>query len=84
MPIPLSSTANNQSLPVDFAETQILVRGAGNRLKLAIQELAGHADLTTTQRYMHLSPAEKDKSILLLDDRPVDGAGSAGREATGS
>ena len=38
----------------------------------AIQELAGHQDLTTTQRYMHLSPAHKDAAIRLLDRRPVD------------
>jgi site-specific recombinase XerD len=30
------------------------MRGAPAR---AIQELAGHQDLATTQRYMHLSPA---------------------------
>jgi len=38
----------------------------------AIQELAGHQNLTTTQRYMHLSPAHKDAAIRLLDRRPVD------------
>ncbi len=34
----------------------------------------GHQDqdLTTTQRYMHLSPAHKDAAIRLLDRRPVD------------
>ena len=37
----------------------------------AIQELAGHQDITTTQRYMHLSPAHKDAAIRLLDRRPV-------------
>jgi site-specific recombinase XerD len=34
----------------------------------AIQELAGHADLTMTQRYMHLSPAALDAAIRLLDE----------------
>jgi Phage integrase family len=38
----------------------------------AIQELAGHQDLTTTQRYMHLSPGNKDAAIRLLDRRPKD------------
>ncbi len=40
----------------------------------AIQELAGHQDITTTQRYMHLSPAHKDAAIRLLDRPPVDDA----------
>jgi hypothetical protein len=40
------------------------MRGAPAR---AIQELAGHQDLTTTQRYMHLSPAAVESAIQLLD-----------------
>jgi site-specific recombinase XerC len=34
----------------------------------AIQELAGHQDLATTQRYMHLSPASLDAATRLLDE----------------
>ena len=40
------------------------MRGAPAR---AIQELAGHQDLSTTQRYMHLSPAALDAAIRLLE-----------------
>ena len=44
------------------------MRGAPAR---AIQELAGHTDLTTTQRYMHLSPAAIEGAIRLLDSSGV-------------
>ena len=44
--------------------SHLAMRGAPAR---AIQELAGHPDLTTTQRYMHLSPAALDSAIRLLD-----------------
>jgi hypothetical protein len=40
------------------------MRGAPTR---AIQELAGHQDLGTTQRYMHLSPAANVSAIQLLE-----------------
>jgi site-specific recombinase XerD len=33
----------------------------------AIQELAGHTDLTQTMRYMHLSPGSLDAAIALLN-----------------
>jgi hypothetical protein len=49
----------------------------------AIQELAGHQDLTTAQRYMHLSPAHKDAAIRLLDRRPVDEQGAVVRFGEG-
>jgi len=35
----------------------------------AIQKLAGHQDLITTQRNMHLSPAALGKAVQLLDSR---------------
>jgi len=44
------------------------MRGAPAR---AIQELAGHRDLATTQRYMHLSPAAIESAIRLLDSPGV-------------
>jgi integrase len=44
--------------------SHLAMRGAPAR---AIQELAGHQDLGTTQRYMHLSPAALDAAIRLLD-----------------
>jgi site-specific recombinase XerD len=37
----------------------------------AIQLFAGHANLRTTERYMHLSPAALDGAIRLLEQRPI-------------
>lgn len=50
--------------------SHLAMRGAPAR---AIQELAGHMDLSTTQRYMHLSPAAIDNAIRLLE--PGEGTG---------
>jgi integrase len=47
--------------------SHLAMQGAPAR---AIQELAGHADLTTTMRYMHLSPSSRRDAIRLLDRRP--------------
>ena len=44
--------------------SHLAMRGASAK---AIQELAGHKDLTTTQMYMHLSPAALEDAIRLLD-----------------
>jgi len=44
--------------------SHLAMKGAPAR---AIQELAGHQDLTTTQRYMHLTPAALEAAIGLLN-----------------
>ena len=44
--------------------SHLAMRGAPAR---AIQDLAGHQDLITTQRHMHLSPAAIEGAIRLLD-----------------
>jgi hypothetical protein len=44
--------------------SHLAMRGAPAR---AIQELAGHQELSTTQRYMHLSPAMLESAIRLLE-----------------
>jgi integrase len=58
----------------------LAMRGAPAK---AIQELAGHADLTMTQRYMHLSPAALDAAISLLDrSDPLQKFGDVGETDT--
>jgi integrase len=44
--------------------SHLAMRGAPAK---GIQELAGHMDLSMTQRYMHLSPAALGDAIRLLD-----------------
>jgi integrase len=50
--------------------SHLAMRGAPAK---AIQELAGHEDLTTTLRYMHLSPSARESAIALLDGRDSGG-----------
>ena len=49
--------------------SHLAMRGAPVR---AIQELAGHQDLGTTQRHMHLSPAAIEAAIRLLETTSTD------------
>jgi site-specific recombinase XerD len=68
----LQSTGGLHILRHTFC-SHLAMRGAPAK---AIQELAGHADLTTTMRYMHLSPAARQDAIRLLnarEERPIFG-----------
>jgi site-specific recombinase XerD len=51
--------------------SHLAMRGAPAK---AIQELAGHEDLSTTLRYMHLTPSAREGAIRLLNrrDDPAD------------
>ncbi len=42
------------------------MRGAST---VSIKALAGHSEIVTTQRYMHLSPEAMDSAIRLLEQR---------------
>jgi site-specific recombinase XerD len=44
--------------------SHLAMRGAPAK---PIQELAGHANISTTMRYMHLSPGAVDQAVALLD-----------------
>ncbi len=50
--------------------SHLAMRGAPAK---AIQELAGHESLTTTLRYMHLSPGARDQAIALVNTPEVYG-----------
>jgi site-specific recombinase XerD len=58
--------------------SHLAMQGAPSR---AIQELAGHRDLGTTQRYMHLSPAALEAAIRLLERCESGGRGANGEAA---
>jgi integrase len=60
--------------------SRLAMRGATAK---AIQELAGHVSLMTTQRYMHLSPAAKETAIRMLDG-PIPGTGFGDSLETGA
>lgn len=62
----LKVTGNFHILRHTFC-SHLAMRGAPAKV---IQELAGHAHLSTTMRYMHLSPGHKEQAIRLLDRRP--------------
>lgn len=59
----LKETGNKHILRHTFC-SHLAMRGA---TVLAIKELAGHSSLSTTMRYMHLSPDHKEQAIRLLD-----------------
>ena len=60
--------------------SHLAMRGAGAR---AIQELAGHQNLSTTQRYMHVSPTAVENAVRLLDSpAPRMGRGDSGETAS--
>jgi site-specific recombinase XerD len=69
----LPATGNAHILRHTFC-SHLAMKGAPAK---AIQELAGHANLTTTLRYMHLSPAARTSAIALLNDRGNSGATEA-------
>jgi site-specific recombinase XerD len=54
--------------------SHLAMRGVPAR---AIQELAGHQDLSTSQRYMHLSPAAIEDAIRRLE-APISSKKSGG------
>ncbi|MGK3964044.1 hypothetical protein WMF38_07675 [Sorangium sp. So ce118] len=50
---------------------------------MAIKELAGPRDVSTTMGYMHLSPSAKRSAITLLDGPPAGAVRGANLEQAG-
>ena len=65
----LAATGNVHILRHTFC-SHLAMRGAPAK---AIQDLAGHQHLSTTMRYMHLSPSERERAIGLLNGRGAHG-----------
>ncbi len=63
----LKPTGNFHILRHTFC-SHLAMRGANPK---TIQELAGHTNLSTTMRYMHLAEGQKEQAIRLLDRRPT-------------
>jgi integrase len=73
----LEATGNVHILRHTFC-SHLAMRGAPAK---AIQDLAGHQHLSTTMRYMHLSPSERERAIGLLNGRGAHGTIAAHGEA---
>ncbi len=76
----LEATGNVHILRHTFC-SHLAMRGAAPK---AIQDLAGHQHLSTTMRYMHLSPSERERAIGLLNRRGVHGTIAAHGAAAGA
>jgi site-specific recombinase XerC len=56
----------------DAAATSTSARAMKNASPVGIEQLAGHPDLSTTQKYMHLGPEFVGGAITLLDTAAVE------------
>jgi integrase len=58
--------------------SHLAMRGAA---AIAIRDVAGHVHSSTTERYMHLAPAERIRTIGLLDEARLNAGAVAARES---